>query len=147
MTINHISVACLLCDQSAVLHRNESEFVVLIHNACYSPKEVKPFFVVKAMSDLLFPWIWSPSHPKFSSLAEEFFVSKGWYCWLHFLVLETSAHMLGGGEAPFHDEMLCHTAVHEQTKLPVKRVGRKWRAKEMHKNKNSICRLTKLREP
>lgn len=53
----------------------------------------------------------------------------------------------GGGEAPFQDEMLCHTAVHEQTKLPVKRLGRKWRAKEAHKNKNPICRLTKLWEP
>ena len=67
-------------------------------------------------------------------------------------MLETPAYMWGGGvggggEAPFQDEMLCHTAVHEQTKLPDKRLGRKWRAKEAHENKNSICRLTKLREP
>lgn len=51
------------------------------------------------------------------------------------------------GEALFHHEVLSCATVPEQTKLPVKRLGRKWRAKEMHKNKNSICKLTKLWKP
>lgn len=51
------------------------------------------------------------------------------------------------GKARFLDEVLSCAAVSEQTKLPVKRLGRKWRAKEMHKKKNSICKLTKLWEP
>lgn len=51
------------------------------------------------------------------------------------------------GKARFRDEVLSHAAVSEQTKLPVKRLERKWRAKEMHKNKNSIYELTKLWKP